>query len=185
MTTVAERQWNGVLSSSSVPPAVGDLLIHEASLLDEADYSGWLEMWCEDGWYWIPANGEGRDPNRDVSLVFDDREQLASRVRRLESGLVHSQMPPSRMTHVISNVRAVDPHLMDPKGPGPWPGIDADAVTVRSNFVITEARKGRIKVWAGHADHRLVPDGSGYRISAKKVVLLDNDQFLPSMSFIL
>src|SRR4029077_15424875 len=73
-----------------------DLLYREARLLDEHCYQEWLAMLDENATYWIPCNGEGKDPNREISLVFDDRRRLPDRMVALHRDLGTAQMLPSQ-----------------------------------------------------------------------------------------
>ncbi|MEA2987083.1 MAG: hypothetical protein QOD94_3337, partial [Alphaproteobacteria bacterium] len=60
-------------------------LVHEARLLDEARFDEWLALFTEDAWYWVPVDAEQKDPFTTVSLIYDDRRLLETRVRRLAS----------------------------------------------------------------------------------------------------
>src|SRR5262249_51901988 len=60
-------------------------LMHEARLLDEARFDEWLALFTEDAWYWIPIEPEQKSPFDTVSLIYDDRRLLETRVRRLAS----------------------------------------------------------------------------------------------------
>src|SRR5215469_14369458 len=91
-----------------------DILYREARLLDDRCYREWLELFGEDARYWIPCNGEGTDPEREITLVYDDLPRLRDRVERLASGVAHAQTPPSRTKRLISNVE-VDNSLKMPQ----------------------------------------------------------------------
>jgi benzoate/toluate 1,2-dioxygenase subunit beta len=71
-------------------------LYHEARLLDDGRLDDWLALFTPDAYYWIPCNADDVDPARHVSLVYDDRQHLADRIWRLQSGWAHAQDPPSR-----------------------------------------------------------------------------------------
>jgi benzoate/toluate 1,2-dioxygenase beta subunit len=67
----------------------------------------------------------------------------------------------------------------------PSPDSGAEEMTVESSFVLVEVRRGDKNVYAGRTIHRLRPDGAGLRIVSKKVVLVDNDQYLGNLTFLL
>src|SRR5215468_12294243 len=60
-------------------------LLHEARLLDEAKFDDWLALFTADAWYWVPSEPEQDNPHDTVSLIYDDRRLLETRVRRLAS----------------------------------------------------------------------------------------------------
>src|SRR4051812_36470575 len=60
-------------------------LEHEARLLDEAKFDDWLALFTADAWYWVPSEPNQNNPHNTVSLIYDDRRLLETRVRRLAS----------------------------------------------------------------------------------------------------
>src|SRR4051812_1311426 len=83
---------------------VEKFLFREARLADEHRYEEWLSLWTSDAIYWIPCSVDDTDPQRQVSLVYDNRAKLGERVARLKSGTVLAQDPKPRMRRVISNI---------------------------------------------------------------------------------
>ena len=134
-------------------------LIHEARLLDEARYDEWLALFTEDGWYWVPIEYGQKSPFDTVSLIYDDRRLLETRVRRLSNPSMHSQNPPSRASRIIANVTVEE-------------GAD-DAVTIRSKFSMVEYRRNEQRFFAGTCFHRLVGTGAATRIAWKRVDLVN------------
>ena len=153
---------------------IEQFLYREARLIDERRFAEWEELWADDGIYWVPANGDGTDPDRDVSLVYDNRARLHSRVERYASGKAFSQHPPPRTAHIVANV------LIEPNGDR----NDGPRV-VHSTVQVAESRPGYRIDWVGRATHHLIePDGE-LRIAFKKVVLVDSDQELTTIDFVL
>jgi benzoate/toluate 1,2-dioxygenase subunit beta len=147
-----------------------DLLYSEARLLDDLRHQEWLAMLDENATYWIPCNGEGTDPNREISLVFDDKHRLTDRIGRLESGLAHAQNPPSKTKRLVSNVQIEN--------------ATDDVATVLSAFILYELRRGKERVFAGRYEHGLhLVDGT-WKIASKKVVLMNNDEVIDNLTFI-
>ena len=60
-----------------------------------------------------------------------------------------------------------------------------DARMVRSNFLISEFWGDETRVLTGWAGHRVVRDGTGWKIPAKQVNLIDCDQSIRNPSIIL
>jgi benzoate/toluate 1,2-dioxygenase beta subunit len=156
---------------------VAGFLYHEARLMDESRYSEWLDLWAPDALYWVPCDGDDGDPRNRISLIYDNRARIEDRVFRLNSSSAHSQDPPSRMCRIVGNVQVLSGEAS--------PDSRAEEMTVESSFVLVEVRRGDKNVYAGRTIHRLRPDGAGLRIVSKKVVLVDNDQYLGNLTFLL
>ena len=136
-------------------------LQHEARLLDEARFDDWLALFTPDGWYWVPSEPEQGNPHDTVSLIYDDRRLLETRVRRLASPRIYSQEPRSRTSRIIGNVSVEE--------------SSTHACTVRSKFVMIEYRRESQRLFAGTAFHRLVQADGGIRIASKRVDLVNCD----------
>jgi benzoate/toluate 1,2-dioxygenase beta subunit len=137
-----------------------DFLYREARLLDERRFEEWLALFTDDARYWIPPT-EHTDALREASLVYDDRETLFDRVERLRSPTAHSQAPPSRTRHFITNVEVEDG--------------DDHMVTLYSNLIIYEARLGQERSFAGRCEHHLHFADDRWSIRLKKVVFVSGD----------
>ncbi len=155
---------------------IEQFLFLEARLIDERRFGEWVELWTDDGTYWVPANGEHSEPERQVSLIYDNRARLQTRAERFASGKAYSQQPPPRTAHLVGSVTAADVAGIGPGGRR-W--------VVRSVVRVAESRPGRRVDWCGHVTHHLVECDGQLRIASKKVVLVDNDQELTTIDFIL
>jgi 3-phenylpropionate/cinnamic acid dioxygenase small subunit len=141
--------------------ACQQFLLHEARLLDEARFDDWLALFTSDAWYWVPSQPDQPDPHETVSLIYDDRRLLETRVRRLASPRMYSQEPRSRTSRIIANVSIE--------------AADDAARTVRSKFMMIECRRDSQRIFGGTAFHRLVQREDGVRIAWKRVDLVDCD----------
>jgi benzoate/toluate 1,2-dioxygenase beta subunit len=150
---------------------VEQYLYREARLMDTHAYDAWLALWARTAHYWIPCNADDIDVSRHVSLVNEDRIGLEDRIRRLQSGAHYAQDPPSRLSRVVSNVE-ID---------GDTP---PDELVVHSTFNLSAHRRGRLDVVAGRVVHRLVVEDGAVRIAAKKVVLVDNDDLIMNLTYL-
>jgi benzoate/toluate 1,2-dioxygenase beta subunit len=151
---------------------VSAFLVHEADLLDRWRLSEWLDLYTEDCVYWLPISPSQVSGHDTVSLIFDDRRLLETRVRRTNHALFHAQKPPSRIVHVVGNVR------LAAEQPG-------EGVMVLSNQIATEFRNERMRTLCGVCCHHLVrgPDG-GWRIRMKRLDLVDADAVHDGISII-
>ncbi len=159
-------------SHPALRPAVEQALHHEARLLDDRDYRGWLARFTDDCVYWIPLDPDG-DPRRQVSFLFDDRRRMADRVGLLETGWAHAQNPPSRTCRVVSNVEA-------------WPDhAGSDDTLARCSTVVWEYRLGRLTPFVSRNDYSLAELGDGWAIRHKIVRLVDSAGDVRKFAFIL
>jgi 3-phenylpropionate/cinnamic acid dioxygenase small subunit len=139
--------------------------------MDEHRYDEWLALWTDDAVYWVPSNNDDLDPMQNVSIIYDDRRRISDRINRLKSGMAYAQKPPSRMRRVVSNLEVEE--------------IGSDEVTVYSNFVLTEIRRGVRNIWSGRTVHRLRMENGDLKMGFKKVLLLENDAEIPSLVFLI
>ena len=136
-------------------------LLHEARLLDQAKFDDWLALFSADGWYWVPSEPRQDNPHDTVSLIYDDRRLLETRVRRLASPRMYSQEPRSRCSRIVANVTIEE--------------ADAAGTTVRSKFLMIEYRREQQRLFAGTALHRLIQIDGAIRIAWKRVDLVNCD----------
>ncbi len=79
-----------------------DFVYDEARMLDEGRFDEWLELWLEDGHYWMPLDWKQEDPLHVTSLMYEDMFMLRLRVQRLTGARTFSQKPKSRCHHVLN-----------------------------------------------------------------------------------
>ncbi len=148
---------------------IEEFLFHEARLIDEHRYDEWLALWTEDCLYWVPCNSDDADPARQAMIIYDNRARLDERVYRLTSGAAWSQQPRSRTRRLISNVE-----VRETDG----------GYAVESNCLIAELRRSRQDLFAARILHTLHPSGDSFRIALKKVLLLNNDEAIDNLTFL-
>lgn len=143
-----------------------DFVHVEARLLDEQRWEQWLELFAEDGFYWVPLGHAQEDPLEHNSLAYEDRLLLRLRVERLRAR-PPSQRPPSRSQHILQT-------------PEVEPMQDGLHVT-RTAFLYVEVQGDQQQVHAGTVFHHLRETTQGLRIVLKRVNLLGCAQALPSL----
>jgi 3-phenylpropionate/cinnamic acid dioxygenase small subunit len=154
---------------AGVDPAAAAFIFREARLADEARYSEWEKLWDHDALYWVPMH-PGDDPARHVSYIYDNRQRIKSRVAQLNTGVRHSQTPPSVMRRLLGNLEVLDQQ--------------ADLITVAANFVLYEYRFS-LTTWAGRYTYQLRSGPSGLRLVSKTVNLVNAAGPIPTMSFLI
>ena len=137
-------------------------LINEARLLDEGQFDEWLALFTPDARYWVPSQPGQTSPFDTVSLMYDDRRLLETRVRRLADPRIYSQEPRSRTSRILTNLTLE-------------PGSSEPGQIVRSKFILVEYRREEQRLFAGTYIHRLVDDGETARIAMKRVDLVNCD----------
>ena len=148
------------------------LLEREARLLDQLRYDDWLAMYTPECIYWVPSTPAAGVPRREISVMFDDRRRLEDRIYRMRTGFAWSQAPASRTVRLITNVEVF--------------GTARDDVRMlRSNFLISEFWSDETRVLTGWAGHRVVQQGSAWKIQAKQINLIECDQCIRNPSIIL
>lgn len=161
---------------------IEEFLFHEADLLDDCRLDDWLKLFHKDGYYWIPIDPDA-DPVREPSVLYDDEYMREMRVHQLVHETSHwSQIPPSRTVHSVSNIRVGAPQ--------------ADAsIEVRCNLIVTELRSagprtiqyglGEQRAIAARCVYRLMKDAGTWLILLKKVVLINRDEPLDNLTFMI
>ena len=161
-----------IAGDTDVLRAVEQFVYREARLCDEQRYDEWEALWTDDGVYWVPANGDDTDPTTQMSILFDNRARIATRIKQLQTGKRHAQSPPSRLCRVVSNVELL--------------GRDDDDLVAMAAFVLYESRARGLTPWVGRVRYRLRPGDVGMlRMAAKTVTLVDNDQPLHTLAFLI
>ncbi|ODA18292.1 phenylpropionate dioxygenase, partial [Achromobacter xylosoxidans] len=78
-----------------------DFIYAEARLLDELRFEDWLDLYTEDGHYWMPLAHGQTDARLHASLMYEDKLLLRVRVERLAGQRTFSQQPKSRCHHLL------------------------------------------------------------------------------------
>ncbi|MGH7988533.1 MAG: aromatic-ring-hydroxylating dioxygenase subunit beta [Candidatus Binataceae bacterium] len=146
-------------------------LYREARLMDENAYDDWLALWTEELTYWVPCEEDDLQPENHISFIYDDRARLRARIARLKSGNAHAQDPKSRLCRVVSNIEVGE--------------LSPDDLEIRSKFVLGEVRRGKQDVFMGRTIHKLRRHPDGLRMSFKKVMLVNSDEFIDNLTFLL
>lgn len=150
---------------------VEQFLYREARLQDEHEYDEWEALWTDDAIYWVPANGDDIDPETQMSILFDNRSRIGIRIKQFHTGRRHTQNPQSRLRRLISNVEL----LAD----------DGKEIRVAANALIYESNQRGETVWAARNEYLLRRSPEGLRMARKKVMLVNNDKAMYTLSFLI
>ncbi|MBS0427865.1 MAG: aromatic-ring-hydroxylating dioxygenase subunit beta [Proteobacteria bacterium] len=142
--------------------ALRDFVLLESELLASGSFDAWLELFDEDGHYWVPLDGAAQPGAlHHASLAYEDRLLLAMRIQRMKGPNAHSLQPGVRGMHVLQLPRV---ERLD---------HDANEFHVRTHFVYSETRGDREATLAGVWRHQLRNTPAGLRIRLKRVDLLN------------
>jgi 3-phenylpropionate/cinnamic acid dioxygenase small subunit len=138
----------------------------EARLLDQGRFHEWLDLFADDVRYRMPTRDivqGGTAQEEEGGLVFryldENKTSLLLRVRRLDTGMAHVEVPPSLTRRLISNII-----IQETDKP-------SDLV-VRSNFIAFQARKEKEQAWfVGEREDRLRKVNGQWKIADRKIVL--------------
>ena len=169
--TVVSAADAPTMPAETLAERVARFLHLEARLLDTHAYDDWEALWADDGIYWIPANGADIDPDREMSIVYDNRSRIGIRVAQLKTGRRHTQMPRSEIVHFVSNIEVR--------------GTTADTVAVSANVLVVEVGLHGETTWAARAEYRLREVADGFRIAHKKVALVNAHKPIFTLSFLI
>lgn len=151
----------GAAVSSEILDTVDALIQREAALLDERRYEDWLALYAADAWYWAPHRPEQTSPRDEVSLFYDDRMLMETRVRRLMTAIAHAETPRARTLRVVSRAAVA---------PSAEAGCDYVAT---AKFVMVEYRLNGQRLYAGTSRFGLRRAGGGFSIAWKRVDLVN------------
>jgi benzoate/toluate 1,2-dioxygenase beta subunit len=143
----------------------------EADLLDEQRFDDWASLYAEDAIYWAPAARGQQSGLTHVSLFYDDKHTMKTRIRRLNHPMIHCQDPKSSCVRVLSNFKVE------------WASDDGNEYRVRSKFIMIEDRPGADRrFYGGRYIHTLRREADSLQIVLKKVEITNCDQSFPMLT---
>jgi benzoate/toluate 1,2-dioxygenase subunit beta len=134
---------------------VEQFLYRQAELLDTKQWQAWIDLFADDGVYWMPADPAHKHWDGVPSIFAEDRNLMAVRMKRVLHPDAWSQRPLWGTNHVVSNV------ILEKTSP--------DDIVVRSRFHMMELRRDDVRHFAGAYRHHLKKTAEGYRIKLQRV----------------
>jgi 3-phenylpropionate/cinnamic acid dioxygenase small subunit len=153
-------------------PSNDDLIqfvVREARLIDQQRFEEWLDLFADDGRYWMPLEWEQTDPRLATSLMYEDKLLLQIRIERLKGNRTFSQKPRSRCHHVLQV-----PQVEKRDEPG------NEYVTWTAMHYV-ESRLDEQDLYAAWATHTLAVINGALKIKLKRVDLVNSDAALRSI----
>jgi 3-phenylpropionate/cinnamic acid dioxygenase small subunit len=148
-----------------------EFIWREADMLDSQDYRNWLALWTLTGHYVIPIERDSDDHAAQLNVVYDNHAMREARVQRLRSGLSMSASPSARTVRTVSRFRALD----DVEG----------ASVIRCAQHLVEYKYDRTRILAADVTYRLIPTDCGLALDQKVVRLINSDDALFGIGYLL
>ena len=145
--------------SVDVDPAllreVETLLYRQAAMLDAKDWAAWMDLFADDGVYWMPATPDQTDWAAQPSIFAEDRLLMEVRMGRLQHPNAWSQSAQWATNHMIGNVLVEQ--------------ASAQSLEVWSRFHMMELRRDVVRHFGGSYRHSLVRQGNDWKIRLQRV----------------
>ena len=140
----------------STQHAVEQFLYRQAEILDAKRWQGYIDLFTQDGVYWMPADPADRHWDGIPSIFAEDKDLMTVRMKRVLHPDAWSQKPLWGTNHVVGNV------IVEKESPN-------GDVVVRSRFHMMELRRDNVRHFAGGYLHQLKKTPNGYRIKMQRV----------------
>ncbi len=170
MSTATAVQNNQILDIELLKE-VEQFLFKEARLADENAYRDWEALWSDDGIYWVPANGTDTNPEKEMSIIYDNRSRISLRVNQYYTGKRFSQDPKSTLRRLVSNVELLN--------------VTAGEITVGCNVLLVESNPRQDNTYCSRNEFVLRRVNGELKMVKKTVFLTNNDKALLTMAFLI
>ena len=140
---------------------VEQFLYLQAELLDGKHWQAWIDLFAEEGVYWMPIAPEQTEWDGTPSIFVEDRLLMEIRKGRVSHPNAWSQAPQWETSHLVSHV-AIE-------------SSDGGTIVVRSRFHMMELRRDAIRHFGGRYTHTLMRSSDGaLRITLQRVDLFNS-----------
>jgi benzoate/toluate 1,2-dioxygenase beta subunit len=140
---------------------VEQLLYRQAECLDGKRWQDFIDLFADDGAYWMPAAPEQTTGDGVPSIFWEDRNLMTVRLKRLTHPRAWSQKTAWGTNHVVGNVTIEKEDAA------------SGDIVARSRFHMMEFRNDSSRHFAGSYIHHLEKTKSGYRIKLQRVDMVN------------
>jgi 3-phenylpropionate/cinnamic acid dioxygenase small subunit len=138
---------------------VEQFLFYQAELLDTKCWQAYIDLFADEGVYWMPARPEQTEWLDSASIFAEDKQLMSVRMGRITHPNAWSQAPLWETNHVLGNV--VIEELAETR------------IRVRSRFQVQELRRDQLRSLAGVYRHTLLRRGEDFKIELQRVDLMN------------
>ena len=142
--------------AQDVQREVEQFLYRQSELLDGKQWQAYLDLFADDGVYWMPSLPEHTHWEGMPAIFIEDKDMMTVRQKRVTHANAWSQQAEWGTNHVVSNV------VMEQTA------ANGD-LHVRSRFHMMEMRRDDLRHFGGTYRHHLTKTKDGYRIKVQRV----------------
>ena len=157
----AQEAKTTAASAPAIQHALEQFLYRQAELLDAKRWQDYIDLFTDDGHYWMPAAPEQTTGEGVPSIFHEDKNLMNVRMRRVQHPDAWSQRPLWGTNHLVSNV--IIESESRKKG----------ELLVRSRFHMMEFRRETSRHFGGSYVHHLVRTSEGFRIRLQRVDMVN------------
>jgi 3-phenylpropionate/cinnamic acid dioxygenase small subunit len=143
------------LPAGDVLREIEQFLYRQSELLDGKLWQDYIDLFADDGVYWMPVTPEQTEWQGSPSIFAEDKYMMEVRMGRVSHPTAWSQAPMWATSHVIGNV------VIESESAGEW--------VVRSRFHMMELRRDTVRHFGGTYHHTLVRQNGQLRIKLQRV----------------
>lgn len=140
---------------------IAGLIQNETALLNKGDLDAWMNLFTDDGYYWMPLEAEQASPDEHDSLIYDNRALMEMRRDNLGHFLSPSMQVPVRSVRILGDLSYQDSSVV------------SSAVDVNTS-VIAVIYHRRQDTFAGNVTYTVVGEDNP-KIFRKRVDLINAD----------
>ena len=156
----APKKLAAAASTGDLQRRVEQFLFAQSELLDHKHWQDYLNLFADDGVYWMPVTGDQTEWEGSPSIFAEDKPMMRVRMGRVTHPNAWSQAPMWATNHVIGNV------VIESE--------NAKETVVRSRFHMMELRRDNVRHFGGTYRHTLVKSGAGFKIKLQRVDMFNS-----------
>ncbi len=149
-----------IAAGSDLQREIEQFLYRQAELLDGKHWQAFIDLFDEQGVYWMPVTPEQTEWEGSPSIFAEDKLLMEIRKGRVSHPNAWSQAPMWETNHLVSHV-AIE-------------SVNGPEIRVRSRFHMMELRRDNVRHFGGRYQHTLVRGADGtLRIRLQRVDLFN------------
>ena len=139
---------------------VEQFLYRQAELLDDKHWQIWMDLFDDQGVYWMPVTPDQTEWEGSPSIFAEDKLMMEIRKGRVSHPNAWSQAPMWETNHLVSHIALES--------------VEGAVIKVRSRFHMMELRRDSVRHFGGRYQHTLVRGADGtLRIRLQRVDLFN------------
>lgn len=151
----------GLVANGDLQREVEQFLYRQAELLDDKHWQAFIDLFDDQGVYWMPVQPQQTDWEGSPSIFAEDKLLMEIRKGRVTHPNAWSQAPMWETNHLVSHV-AIE-------------SVSENEIKVRSRFHLMELRRDNVRHFGGRYQHWLVRGADGaLRIKLQRVDLFNS-----------